>query len=203
MFFIVWGWRARTKTLSSGSFHCPNEGGDRSYVLLEARKWFTLFWLPVIPLDVLGEYVECTSCRSTYDPAVLSLPTTVQIEDTVTAALRHVVVKIIRADGNVADEEITTAVEIVGRYTARPYTEADLRRDLVELDTDGSGASELGSLLNDHGRESVLAACLYLAMADGVVDGSELDLIATIGRDLGMSQAHTSGVVAKVTAERQ
>jgi uncharacterized tellurite resistance protein B-like protein len=200
MLFIIWGWRARTKELRTGTFHCPNEGGDRPFALMEARRWFTLFFLPVIPLAVLGEYVECSTCRATYDPRVLTAPTTAEIEDTVTRAIRHVVVDMIKADGEVHDDEVAAAVAVVRRFVKVPYTEADLRRDLIELDSSRTTRTQLGTFLTDVGREAVLSACLELAFADGAIDDSELSLIAGIGSDLGMSPAHVRGVVDEATA---
>ena len=68
---LLFGIITRTKILGSGTFHCRNEGGERNYLLLEARRWFTLFFIPVIPLKVLGELVQCSSCGVQYDSAVL------------------------------------------------------------------------------------------------------------------------------------
>src|ERR1700738_4957036 len=59
LMFLIWGWRSRSKVLSQGTFFCPHCGGDRQYAHKQARRWFTLFFLPVIPLKVLGEFVEC------------------------------------------------------------------------------------------------------------------------------------------------
>ena len=33
---------------AQGAFHCPNCGGDRAYKLKIGRRWFTLFFVPVI-----------------------------------------------------------------------------------------------------------------------------------------------------------
>ena len=44
--------------IGRGQFHCPNCGGDRNYEHRTARRFFTLFFLPVIPLDKVGEVVD-------------------------------------------------------------------------------------------------------------------------------------------------
>lgn len=71
MIFIA-GLRVRTTITDTGTFHCPNEGGDRRYQRLRARKWLTLFFIPVIPLNQRGEWVECLGCGSTYQVDVLA-----------------------------------------------------------------------------------------------------------------------------------
>ena len=40
------------------------------------RRWFTVFFLPVIPLNRVGEHVQCSTCRTRYVTEVLSQPTT-------------------------------------------------------------------------------------------------------------------------------
>ncbi len=71
MFFIA-GLTTRTKTVDAGEFFCPNEQGLRRYQHLQLRRWFTFFFIPVIPLGQQGEWVQCDSCGTTYDPSVRS-----------------------------------------------------------------------------------------------------------------------------------
>lgn len=71
MFFIA-GLSTRTKTVDAGEFFCPNEQGLRGYRYLQLRRWFTLFFIPLIPLGQQGEWVQCDSCGTTYDPSVRS-----------------------------------------------------------------------------------------------------------------------------------
>lgn len=70
MFFIA-GLTSRIKALEAGQFFCPNEQGTRGYQHLEQRRWFTLFFIPLIPLGGRGEWVQCQSCGATYDVGVL------------------------------------------------------------------------------------------------------------------------------------
>jgi hypothetical protein len=71
MFFIV-GLRMRHSTVDTGIFGCPNEHGDRSYQHVRARRWFTVFFIPLIPLGKRNEWVRCRSCGATYSPDVLT-----------------------------------------------------------------------------------------------------------------------------------
>lgn len=194
---IVWGFKARSKTIASGSFFCPREGGDRHYEHKEARRWFTFFWIPMIPLKQLGDYVECTSCQSTFYPNVLNAKTADQIEDVTTIAIRHVVVAMLLADGHVDPAEREAGLAIVGRFASHPYTAADLDRDLVELSPAAltDHLEELGGVLNEHGKESVLTAAVYLAGSDGRIGTSELAVARQVGEALTMSNAHINGTI--------
>jgi zinc-ribbon family len=62
---IIWGSRGITSSLAKGFFHCPRCDQQRSYDHKKVRRFFTLFFIPLIPLESLGEYVECQFCKGT------------------------------------------------------------------------------------------------------------------------------------------
>lgn len=194
---IIWGWRAIKKTIGTGVFYCPREGGDRNYVHKSARRFFTIFFIPLIPLKELGEFVECESCKNTYYPDVLQGKTAAEIEDVSTLAIRHVAVSMLMADGVVDQRERDAAVAVVGRFASHPYGPVELDADLQELQVSAltDNLEELGAVLNEHGKENVLTAAVYLAGADGDIDRTELEVARTIGKALTMSSAHIEGTI--------
>lgn len=200
---LIWGWRAVMSVLGSGLFFCPREGGDRPYQHKSARRWFTFFFIPVIPLKELGDFVECSSCKATYYPSVLQARTASQMEDVTTTAIRHVAVAMLRADGQVEESERRAAQSIVQCFASRPYGIEDLERDLAELRVDDlhDHLAELGSILNERGKESVLSAAVFLAGADGHVRAAELDVAHRMGEALSMSRAHVTGTMHHALAQ--
>ncbi len=198
---LVWGFKARYKIIESGMFACPHEGVDRGFSKKEAKRWFTFFWIPILPLNALGEFVECDSCKSSYDPRVLTNPTTAQIMDNLANAVRYAVVAIINADGVVNDLEKKRGLEIMQQYSDTPYTQQHLDEDIKTLPSAGLAVqlSTLAGSLNEHGKETLLNACVDLAVADGSVDAAEMKEIQQAGVGLGMTQAHVRGVLATAT----
>ena len=73
---LIFGSRVFYRTTIQGIFHCSRCGGDRPYRQRVGRRWFTLLFLPVIPLNSAGEHVQCATCRTRYVTDVLSQPTT-------------------------------------------------------------------------------------------------------------------------------
>jgi len=55
-------------------------GGDRPVPTAFRPRWFTLFFIPVIPLNAVGEHVQCTTCKTRYVVDVLNQPTTAQMQ---------------------------------------------------------------------------------------------------------------------------
>jgi hypothetical protein len=72
---IICGIRVFFHTTGQGVFRCQRCGGDRNYRRRSGRRFFTLFFIPLIPLKRVGEHVQCTTCRTRYHPDVLRLPT--------------------------------------------------------------------------------------------------------------------------------
>lgn len=70
---IIFGTRNRFKTIGSGQFYCPHCQAQRTYEHKQAKRYFTLYFVPLIPMGDLGEFVECQTCHITYKTDVLSI----------------------------------------------------------------------------------------------------------------------------------
>ena len=71
---IIFGSKVRYKTLSTGQFYCPQCKAQRAYELRQARNWFALYFIPIIPLNTIGEFVTCLTCGTQFAQEVLSMP---------------------------------------------------------------------------------------------------------------------------------
>ncbi len=71
---IIWGIRVFFHTIGEGVFHCQRCEGGRQYRRRSGRRFFTLFFMPLIPLNKVGEHVQCGICRTRYHVDVLGLP---------------------------------------------------------------------------------------------------------------------------------
>jgi hypothetical protein len=68
---IIFGTTTLNSTKQTGSFHCPRCSMQRGYEHKKANRFFTLYFIPVIPLGSAGEYVQCSACGGTYGVEVL------------------------------------------------------------------------------------------------------------------------------------
>jgi hypothetical protein len=71
---IIFGNKVRYKTIGSGRFYCPQCKTPRDYELRQARNWFALYFIPIVPLNQLGEFVTCLTCGMNFQKDVLSSP---------------------------------------------------------------------------------------------------------------------------------
>jgi hypothetical protein len=192
---IVWGFRTFYRTFARGEFFCPRCGGDRSYRMRRARRYFTLFFIPLIPLQNRGTYVQCDVCRTNYTEAVLTRPTSGQLSAQLRQVIRAIVVNILRlgADSPAAR---SAAIEVVIASGTSPYGEAELATDIQTAPASlGDLLSSLDEQLTEMGKESLLTAGLTVARATGVLLPAQRALLADTGGRLGMTAAHVSGLL--------
>lgn len=194
---IIFGFRVFFRTLAHGTFHCRRCGGDRQYRHRAGRRWFTLFFLPVIPLNAVGEHVQCTSCRTRYVTDVLGQPTTAQMQAALPAGMRAAVSAMLRSGDPSNQASRQRAVEAVVRSGVPDYNEAMLDADLTQsFDVIRPALNQVGGQLAIQAREWYLAEVIRIAMADGPLTETERHAALAIGTDLGMTQAQVIGVVA-------
>lgn len=73
---LIFGTRNRIKSIGSGQFYCPRCQTQRTYKRKHSKRYFALYFVPLIPLGDLGEFVECQTCRQTFNTDILDLKPT-------------------------------------------------------------------------------------------------------------------------------
>ena len=68
---IIFGTTGVKTTIKEGNFHCPQCNTQTKYRHRKVNKFFTLYFIPLIPLGSAGEFVECRCCKGTFVPRVL------------------------------------------------------------------------------------------------------------------------------------
>ena len=69
---IFFGVTTRCTPTETGTFDCPACATSRGYRRISFRRWWTLYFIPVIPLGSCGERVECLDCGSQFSPDSLT-----------------------------------------------------------------------------------------------------------------------------------
>jgi tellurite resistance protein len=208
LYLIIFGTRGLTLTAAEGDFHCP-DCGPAKYRHRKVRRFFTLYFIPLIPLDLLGEYVECSKCQGTYKLAVLShnpAAADAAFEAEFLSAIRRTMVLMSLADGVVDPEEIATIQSVFGRIAKREITVQEVQHEIAAAQADGRPvagflAGAVAATLNDHGKELVVRAAFLVAAADGQFQDEERQLLTDIGRALQLTPAHLNGVIDSMLGE--
>ncbi|HLV74838.1 MAG TPA: hypothetical protein VKY91_18830 [Vulgatibacteraceae bacterium] len=195
---IIFGWRVVFFTLSRGTFHCPNCGGDRAYRRRQGRNFFTLFFIPVIPLTKAGgEIVECDSCKGRWHPGVLDVPTTAQLAQMPGMLLRMAIAQVLRSGDYTDAASRSRAVAVVQQAGVAGYDDAALNADLAR--PFGEVRAEMAhaaASLAPEARENILRAAAEIALTDGPLSVAEEETLAAVGADLQLTRVQVTGVVS-------
>ncbi|MEY9930303.1 hypothetical protein ABH926_004948 [Catenulispora sp. GP43] len=196
---IIWGWKTVFRVIGSGVFSCPTCGADRNYERRKAQRFFTLFFIPLIPLKTVGEFVRCTYCKNDFRDSVLGRPTASQFTDLLQNTVRGVMVNVLRRGGWEHPGARAIAVQEIVTAGAVGYGEPNLAQDMQVVPADLTQMlTSLAGQLPDAGREALVAGATRVAAADGPVQPAERAVIDSVGAALGMSQAYVAGIVAAV-----
>jgi tellurite resistance protein len=193
---LIFGLSVFFRTVGQGDFHCPHCGGDRHYRQRVARRWFTLFFVPVIPLNRVGEVVECGTCRTRFNLDVLRMPTARQMEAALPMAMRAAAAAVLAAGDPHESAARARAVEAVRGYGLAEFDDQTLTADLTRS-PDGSEEviAQAGAQLTTEAREWFLAQVVRIALADGAIGAGERQALHTVADRLGMTPAHAVGVI--------
>jgi len=204
---IIFGTRGVTYSAGQGEFWCPSCREKRRYDHKRVRRFFTLYFIPIIPLDMLGEYVECDHCRDTFTPEVLTIDPDKDKKEFVAEfarAVKRVMILMMLADGRIDDEEIETIHQVYEKVAKKKIDRAEIDQEVEEAKKDGRGIRQyLASIvgrLNDPGKELVVKSAFFVAAADGKFTDEETALLAELAGALEMSPAHFKGVVDDLMA---
>jgi tellurite resistance protein len=208
---IIFGTRGVKSTLSQGNFNCPQCETTRAYKKKKVTRFFTLYFIPLIPLGKVGEYVECQHCKGTFIPNVLNYEEKKNnaAQDFLAEyekAMKHSLVLMMLADGVIDDREREMVIKIYNKISHHDMTSADLDQYIAEVeaspDRDVSKYLKgVGPMLNGQGKEMVIKAAISVAASDGHFDDSEKALLAEMAQALDMTSAHLKGIINEITTE--
>lgn len=197
---IVWGFKVRYSDLRKVHFACPRCGVDQDGTVRQARRWFTLFWIPLVALKDVGHFVLCQMCSGKFDCRVLDAPTTGRLAEHLVAAKRFGVATMVRAAAN-APASRASAISVI-RADIDGYDDAQLDVDLANTSEAQLEAwlRHLSGLLTQQGKETLINELIGVACADGPIDAAEQALLERCASALGMTAAHLHGVMTLANA---
>lgn len=200
---IIFGFRINFRTIGTIEFFCPRCGGDRQGDRRTARRWFTIFWIPVIPLNHVGEVLECTTCHTRFEPAVADQPTTAGLQLILGNAVRVLTAMIVGA-GDCDSAAMRAAAVAEVQAVDADYDDATLGSDLGAVDPALAAqyVVPLAEGIQVAGKERLLSNLVRVALASGTVTPDQRSVIDLTGRGLGLTSAHITGIVSSVAAAR-
>lgn len=194
--------------MAEGQFLCPQCAANKNYKHKKVTRFFTLYFIPIIPLGQAGEFVECQTCRGTFVSRVLEYDAAKNNNDFQSQyekAMRHSMILMMLADGHIDDEEVTMVQKIINKFGHNDITENELHDLIDEVESKNEPIqkylSNIAPSLNEHGKEIIIKCGLAVASADGNIDESELSLLRAMSQAMEMSPSHVKGILQDITSK--
>ncbi len=203
---IIFGTRGIKSTIKEGQFLCPQCATNKQYKHKKVTKFFTLYFIPLIPLGSAGEFVECQTCKGTFVPRVLNYNpanSRNEFQSQYEKAMRHSMILMMLADGHIDEEEKIIVQKIINKFGHNDITKEDLDKLIQEVQFKKEPVqkylSKIAPSLNEHAKEIIIKCGLAVASADGHIDNSEIKLIKEMAKAMEMSASHLNGIVQDIT----
>jgi len=202
---IIFGTRGVKSTIKEGQFTCPQCANNQKYKHKKVTKFFTLYFIPLIPLGSAGEFVECQSCKGTFVSRVLDYDPSKNKNDFQSQyekAMRHSMILMMLADGHIDEEELNIVQKIINKFGHNDISKEELSSLIEEVQNKKEPIhkylSKITPSLNEHGKEIILKCGMAVASADGHIDKSEIALIQEMAKAMEMSSSHVKGIMQDI-----
>ncbi len=188
---IIWGTRGVTSVVSTGQFNCPQCADVRTYSLKQVRSFFTLYFIPLIPLNVAGRYIECHSCGGTFVEDVITYDPEKQRRETQDQMLRIMVMAAL-ADGEVdyaEREEIRKQyLELTGTAVSADALEDNIALARSSGSNLNSYVGTMADSLTPHGKALVVKLAFQTMSASGELQAGHQQQLARLAQTLKIPQ---------------
>jgi len=195
---IIFGTTTLKSTKATGQFNCPRCSMPRTYAHKKANRFFTLYFIPLIPMGSVGEYIECFSCGGTYGVEVLQYnPQGAHLE--AMADFRRMLSLLLLTAGR-TDRPYTEAVSrVCSDMFPVPVPQAQIEEDLrlareVQAQMVPFVHKRVGNLSLE-GRQLLLSTAVQVLSARGTLTGTDQDVLRQLGQALGLSGGQIDAVV--------
>jgi hypothetical protein len=195
---IIFGLRVIYHTVAQGVFYCRKCGGDRNYRHRAGRRFVTVFFIPLVPLNKTGDHVQCTTCKTRYVADVLNAPTAAKMQAAIPAGVRAMVCLMITAGGADSPAARRRAIEMVTGAGEQAYDEDKLLADMAQpANALMVAIGQFGGQLRPEAKEWHLAEMIRIALADAprALTPGERATVEAIAGGLGMTKAQALGVI--------
>jgi len=205
---IIWGSRGRTSVVQEGQFLCPRCRSNQPYQLKRVQRWFTLYFIPIFPMGVLGEYAECGQCLTTWKTEVLTAGPPADreqaVQEELRRAMRRSMAMVLLASGREDAAAIDAGSRIFRKQVGMSMPDAELSREVKDVREQGIDVkrylANFGAALNPQQKESLVTAACEVALFDGPLEPVEQEAVSAIAQALGLSDAHLRGILAGIPA---
>ncbi len=188
---IIWGSRGLTSVIDTQAFHCPQCNAQSDGLIKQVKNYFTLYFIPVIPLNVAGRYVECHSCAGTFGEEILSYDPAIEKQKNIDQMMRVMVMAAL-ADGIVNDGERAEInrqyMELAGLPIPPQKLDEQIKLAMQSGANLNSMVASFAHELSGHGKALLIKLAFLTMTASGELQPGHQTQLAQLSKTLGIPE---------------
>lgn len=199
---IIYGTTNITLSGDRGQFYCPRCARTDEYRRRNVRRFFTLYFIPLIPLEMVESYVECLSCKGRYTLDALALSKDDyerKSKDAFAQILLRAMVVIMIADGMVDDAELTEVQRLYEAASSRPLSRDELVQQVAMAQQSGLDTlkyfRQITPHLTEDQKNEIVRCCFLVSTAAGELREEQMEELRTIPAVLDMPESRFRDIV--------
>ena len=201
---IIWGSRGVTSLIEQHEFNCPQCASLQRGNLKQIRNFFTLYFIPIIPLNVQGRFVDCSVCGGQFSEEILAYDPEKERDENNLQMLRVMVMAAL-ADGEVDRAERAEIVKQYMELAGLPIPESTLENEIGmarSADTDlNVYVSGLANQLSPHGKGLVVKLAFKTMSASGDLQPGHQEQLSQLSKTLQIPEDQYRELIKMVSSE--
>lgn len=205
---IIYGTTNLTLSGGRGQFYCPRCGYSADYREKNVRRFFTLYFIPLIPLKVVESFLECGGCKGRFAADALHLTKDDyerKSRDAFAQTVLRAMVLIMIADGTVDDAELDEVERLFAANSADLHLG---RNELVKQVTLASQAGldatayvkRIADHLSETQKNEIIRCCFLVSTAAGELREQQLKQLYEFPEALGIQESRFRDIIESAAA---
>ena len=204
--FVIYGTQGVTAVIGNGTFLCPRCTIHRPYLRKSVRSYFSIFLVPLIPLDRAGEYIECQFCSTEFDERVLiDYPAALEAkaEADVVEHFKRLMMHAALVSEHVTDAKIDAIRRRFHEYSRAELSKAYILQELNLARLAKAGLSDyprqFPGRLDVPAREEAIKAVFTVLTADSELGDNERKFLDEIAAEMELTPTHLRALLSDLS----
>jgi tellurite resistance protein len=191
-----------TYTKGIGEFYCPQCQSEHPCQHKRVRRFLTIYFVPLVPLDLVSEHLRCLGCRQNHPLHAMELRADdyerEQQREFATDVKRVMVLTMI-ADGVIEESEIETIQQFYRQLTDDELSREQILKEAEQAQRAGTTAAIYAQVIAGRRTEEektwIIRGAFGVATADGDLSDERLRQLKQLPVALGMSESRFREII--------
>lgn len=191
-----------TYTKGVGEFYCPRCENEHPCQHKRVRRFLTIYFIPLVPLDLVSEHVRCLSCREDLPLQSMQLGKEDYERERVrefAGDVKRVMVLTMLADDVIEEEEVEVIQQFYRRLGEEELTEEQILHEAEQARRAGTSAAlyarAIAGRRTDDEKAWIIRGAFAVATANGDLSEERLQELMELPKALQVEEARFRDII--------